>query len=305
MLRNAGKVVATKAGPWLTLSQRTFATQHHEVVDLDYTKFSPDNAKSSKPPLVICHGLFGSKQNWKSLARAFTKRLNTDVYTLDMRNHGDSPHNKVHTYNAMGDDLAAFLKKQGIDDSILMGHSMGGKAVMNMCLRDLNPVSKLIVVDMAPAVLPLSSDFGSYVKAMDEIQKANLTKRSDADKILAQTEPDIGIRQFLLTNLKKDEQTGLYKFRVPYDILGKSLGKMSDFMEEETQPFEKPTLFIAGGNSGYIKPEKNGPAIKRQFPHSSIKVIKGAGHWVPTPTPVHAEKPEEFVNVVTEFVGSQ
>lgn len=196
-----------------------------------------------------------------------------------MRNHGDSPHNKVHTYNAMGEDLAAFLTKQGIDDSVLMGHSMGGKAVMNMCLRNLNPVSKLIVVDIAPAVLPLSSDFGSYVKAMDEIQKANLTKRSDADKILAQTEPDIGIRQFLLTNLKKDEQTGLYKFRVPYDILGKSLGNMSDFMEEETQPFEKPTLFIAGGNSGYIKPEKNGPAIKHQFPKSNIKVIKGAGHW--------------------------
>lgn len=82
MLRNAGKVVATRAGPCLSLSRRTFATQYHEVVDLDYTKFSPDNSKSSKPPLVICHGLFGSKQNWKSLARAFTKRLNTDVYTL-------------------------------------------------------------------------------------------------------------------------------------------------------------------------------------------------------------------------------
>jgi pimeloyl-ACP methyl ester carboxylesterase len=196
-----------------------------------------------------------------------------------MRNHGDSPHSKIHTYNAMGEDLAAFLKKQGIDNSVLMGHSMGGKAVMNMCLRSLNPVSKLIVVDMAPAVLPLSSDFASYIKAMDEIQKANLVKRSDADKILAQTEPDLGIRQFLLTNLKKDEQTGLYKFRVPYDILGKALGNMSDFMEEETKPFENPTLFIAGGNSGYIKPEKNGPTIKNQFPNSNIKVIKGAGHW--------------------------
>lgn len=196
-----------------------------------------------------------------------------------MRNHGDSPHNEVHTYDAMGEDLAAFLKKQGIDNSIVMGHSMGGKVVMNMCLRRIHPVSKLIVVDMAPSVLPLSSDFGSYIAAMDEIQQAKLTKRSEADAILSKWEPSLAIRQFLLTNLKKDEESGIYKFRVPYKTLGRSLGQMSSFLNEKPEPFDKPTLFIAGGKSGYIKPQRNGPSIREQFPNSEIKVIEGAGHW--------------------------
>lgn len=196
-----------------------------------------------------------------------------------MRNHGDSPHSDAHTYDAMAEDLAVFLDKQGIDNSVVMGHSMGGKVVMNMCLRRLHPVSKLIVVDMAPDVLPLSSDFGSYVAGMDEIQQAKVTKRSEADAILSKREPNLAIRQFLLTNLKKDEETGIYKFRVPYKILGKSLGQMSAFLNEKTEPFDKPTLFIAGGKSDYIKPERNGQMIKEQFPNSEIKVIEGAGHW--------------------------
>jgi pimeloyl-ACP methyl ester carboxylesterase len=196
-----------------------------------------------------------------------------------MRNHGDSLHHPVHNYNVMAEDVAAFLEKQGLKNSVLMGHSMGGKVVMNMCLRGLQPVEKLVVVDMAPAIKHLSSDFASYVIAMDEIQKAKLTKRSEADAILKKTEPDLAVRQFLLTNMKKDDDTGIYKFRIPYKTLGVSLGNMTAFMDQETEPFYEPTLFIAGGKSNYIKPERDGHFIRQQFPNCEIKVIEGAGHW--------------------------
>lgn len=81
MLSNTTRRASQRVGSWL-ISQRTFATQQNHIVKLDHDKFPSDSSSQSNAPIVICHGLFGSKQNWKSLARAFSKRLSTDVYTL-------------------------------------------------------------------------------------------------------------------------------------------------------------------------------------------------------------------------------
>jgi hypothetical protein len=83
----------------------------------------------------------GSKQNWRSLARAFAQRLGMPAYALvryvtsyvecaddvpkDLRNHGHSPHAEPHTYAAMAGDIAHFFKSQGLTSGVnLLGHSM-------------------------------------------------------------------------------------------------------------------------------------------------------------------------------------
>ena len=53
-------------------------------------------------PLVILHGLFGSADNWMSIAKGLEK--NYSLYLLDQRNHGDSPHSDTWNYTAMAAD---------------------------------------------------------------------------------------------------------------------------------------------------------------------------------------------------------
>ncbi|KAI8138194.1 Alpha/Beta hydrolase protein, partial [Fennellomyces sp. T-0311] len=247
-------------------------------------------------PLIVCHGLFGSKQNWRSLGKSMSQRLDRDVYTLDMRNHGESPHASVHTYDAMAQDLAGFMNEHNLQEPILLGHSMGGKVVMTTALQNPSVVKKLVVVDIAPFSLPLSNDFAAYIDAMRKIDAANLKKQSDADKMLQEYESDVGVRMFLLTNLKR-QSDGVYRFRIPYDILGKALGNMGDFSQWASQQcYDKPTLFVAGGKSGYCKPLAKYPdQLKAMFPDSRVEVIDDAGHWV------HAEKPDAFLKRVIEF----
>ena len=60
--------------------------------------------------------------------------------------------------------------------------------------------------------------------------------------------------------------------------------------------FDGDTLFLAGGNSGYIT-SKEVPLIKAHFPNAKIVTIPNAGHWL------HAEKPKEFYRVVMEFLS--
>ena len=52
---------------------------------------------------------------------------------------------------------------------------------------------------------------------------------------------------------------------------------------------------LAGGKSGYIK-EKEIPIINSHFPNSKIETLENTGHWL------HAEKPTEFFNSVTQFL---
>nr|CAG8501137.1 10257_t:CDS:10 [Entrophospora candida] len=237
-----------------------------EPVTLSFSKYDPLSNKSINliPPLLILHGLFGSKQNWKSLAKMFAQSLNTSVYALDLRNHGDSPHSSIVNYKIMSDDVAKFIIDHKLNQAIIMGHSMGGKVAMAMALRQVPQVERLIVVDASPTNVRISDEFAFYIDTMKKVENVGVIKQSKADEIMQDYISNPSIRNFLLTNLKKDPDTGLYKFRIPLDILDDSL------------------IY---------------PTIETFFPNSIIAEVD-AGHWV------HAEKPLEFANIVTDFLKS-
>ncbi|KAI7899015.1 Alpha/Beta hydrolase protein [Cokeromyces recurvatus] len=285
--------MSIKSLPFRLLQRRAYTA-------LSYHKYSIQSSTDS--PILICHGLFGSKQNWSSLGKALSSRLHRDVYTIDLRNHGASPHHPVHTYKAMAEDVIQFMQSQQLHDPILIGHSMGGKVIMATALQHANQVSKVISVDMPPVAIQLASDFERYIKAMKAVEEARPKRQMEADEILKEFVPDIDIRMFLLTNLKRDphDKEGVMRFRIPYDILGQSLGEISGFdviLKDEGGHYEGPTLFIAGGNSPYLKPftEKESE-IKALFPNSKLDIIENAGHWV------HAEKPEQVLSSIISFI---
>ena len=93
------------------------------VVSLDYDRFSP-KSPSAAVPLVILHGLYGSRQNWRSLARNLATSLDRDVYPLDLRNHGQSPHARECDYSHMADDVRHFIQQKSLGSVALLGHSM-------------------------------------------------------------------------------------------------------------------------------------------------------------------------------------
>src|SRR5690349_14307926 len=107
-------------------------------------------------PLIILHGLFGSSDNWFSLSKVFAEK--SRVFTVDQRNHGQSPHTNDHNYKVLTDDLAEFVQQRNLQSPIILGHSMGGKTAMNFAISHPQQVSKLIVVDIMPKAYPVHHD---------------------------------------------------------------------------------------------------------------------------------------------------
>ncbi|KAI8143954.1 Alpha/Beta hydrolase protein [Fennellomyces sp. T-0311] len=259
------------------------------VISLAFEKY-PATKSPIAPPLVICHGLFGSKQNWRTLAKVFSTRLSRDVYA-DLRNHGDSGRSDTHTFDAMAADLNQFLMDHKLEQPVLVGHSMGGKAAMTAALQNPASLSELVVIDMPPVKLPYVLRFGKYIDAFKAIERAKPDRLAGANKILQDFEPNNGVRQFLLTNLRRNPETDSYTIKVAYEVLGRSLDDIAGFDAKGT--FDKPTLFIAGGSSPYRQPFiDHRDTIKAMFPNSKLETIADAGHWV------HADQPEAFVKLM-------
>ena len=146
----------------------------------------------SGPPLVILHGLFGSLDNWFSIAKDLETSFT--LYLVDQRNHGDSPHSNEWNYGVMVEDLRELLDAEGLDSVYLMGHSMGGKTVMNFAVKYPERVSKLIVGDIAPRYYPIHHQV--ILEGLNALNLSQLQSRKEADDLLAPYIAELGIRQF-------------------------------------------------------------------------------------------------------------
>ncbi|MGS4944173.1 alpha/beta fold hydrolase [Meridianimarinicoccus sp. RP-17] len=245
------------------------------------------DAPDSVRPLLIVHGLFGSARNWGVIARNLAKHRR--VLTVDMRNHGASDWKESHTYADMAGDLAEVIDAHGGTADVL-GHSMGGKAAMWLALTRPETVARLIVADIAPVAYTHTQM--KYLQAMKALDLDGITSRSDADRALRPEVPELAIRAFLLQSLDVAEK----RWRLNLDALERDMAAIMDFPETEAT-FDKPTLFLAGGTSDYVRPDHR-PAMRRLFPNHRLVKIPGANHWL------HAEKPRDFEAAVNAWLDA-
>jgi pimeloyl-ACP methyl ester carboxylesterase len=242
-------------------------------------------------PIVFCHGLFGQGRNWTQIG----KDLAADhrVVLVDLPHHGQSPWSATFDYLDIADQVAGELA----EPVTLVGQSMGGKAAMVLALRHPELVARLCVVDVSPVAYDGSNGFARYIAAMQALDLAALTRRSDADAALAEAVPDPGVRGFLLQNLRQVD--GQWRWQANLDVLGRDLDALGGWPEEALAglaPYAGPVLWVAGERSSYVQPEYHA-AMGRWFPQNRRVTIKGAAHWV------HSDKPEVFLEVLRRFLA--
>lgn len=221
---------------------------------------------------------------------------------MDARNHGDSPHSSNMSYKDMAGDMVQLLNDLGFEKAVLVGHSMGGSAVMYTALNFPRHVEKLIVVDMSPVrASPNLMQMERIFEAMRlVIMDGSLTlskARKTVDQQLAKTIKSSSMRQFILTNLVEAD-SGKYKWRVNLPVLEQAFSTQIAVFPPHvrSKTYDGPTLFIGGANSDYIQ-AKDHDAIKKLFTRAEFHYVDGASHWV------HADKPDEFIDLLTTFIN--
>ena len=238
-------------------------------------------------PLVVLHGLFGSSDNWHSLAQRFGSFYR--VYCIDLRNHGRSPWDDVHSYESMTEDLYSFFNRHGIQKAHLIGHSMGGKVAMHFAQSHPELLEKMVVADMGIKAYPMHHQH--ILAGIHAVDLPNIRSRSEAEKILSLHIEAAGVRQFLLKNLYW-VTAGQLGWRMNVAVLEREMHGILAALPANVS--WTPTLFLRGELSNYILTEDEN-SLEELFPDSILQTIPNAGHWL------HAEQPDAFFDAVMGF----
>lgn len=260
--------------------------------------------KGEGHPLIIVHGLYGASDNWMTIAAKLEGHF--EVYMIDQRNHGRSPHSPKHNYSLMVEDLLEFMDTHHLQKAILLGHSMGGKTVMHFAAKYPERVSRLIVVDIAPKdYRPAEPDNSRAIEhrqiidAMQAVDFSVVESRQDIDAQLSKYIPVERIRQFLLKNVHRSKDNR-YSWSLNLDALDRDLDEIMQGLNVEAIQADGgitgfPALFVRGEMSNYVLDEDL-DLIESLFPYAELITIPKAGHWL------HAEKPDEFVEAIMDFI---
>jgi esterase len=240
--------------------------------------------------LIIIHGFLGMSDNWKTLSSQYAAQ-GFQVHLLDLRNHGKSFHAEDFSYEVMMQDLLEYCNGHALDKVSIIGHSMGGKVAMLFATMYPEKVEKLIVADIGPKYYaPHHGDILAGLNAVDFTTKPN---RTEVEQILYPYIPDFGTRQFLMKNLYWISPAQL-AFRFNLEVFNTKIDEIGKALPAENR-FEKPTLFIRGGNSNYIL-DLDFSTIQTHFFNAKLVTIPNVGHWL------HAENPKLFFEATMTFL---
>ncbi len=233
-------------------------------------------------PFIILHGFLGMSDNWKTLGTQYAG-MGFEVHMLDMRNHGKSFHSEDFTYEDMANDVKEYCSYHKLENIVLLGHSMGGKAAMLLATLYPDLIDKLLIADIGPKFYPQHHQV--ILEALNAVDFSTKPSRSDVEDIVSKFIKDNGTRQFLLKSLywKTSEELA---FRFNLNVFNEKIEEIGKPLPPNSV-FSKPTLFLRGANSNYILDE-DFELINTHFPNAEIETISNAGHWL------HAENPSEF-----------
>lgn len=237
--------------------------------------------------LVVVHGLFGSGDNWRAIAKRWSQHY--QVWSVDLRNHGRSFHASGMSYSELAEDLYQWMLDVGLEKAHWLGHSMGGKAVMELALTHPECVDHLFIADIAPTAYAHEHD--AIIAGLQMLERQGpWPSRKEADQALSVDVKNTSIRQFLLTNLTRSNEGLVLRLGLQYIVDGYDDIIAAPPALQRHAPFEGPTLVIRGENSDYIQPQHYA-LFETYFPQCQWVVLK-AGHWL------HAEQPDAFAQAV-------
>ena len=118
----------------------------HTVLSADGVSIRYDDLGAGEPALVFVHGWSCDRSYWSGQIEHFAQSHR--VVNIDLAGHGDSGLDRtVWTMQAFGEDVAAVVNALNLNNFVLVGHSMGGKVIVEAARQLGDRVIGIVGVD--------------------------------------------------------------------------------------------------------------------------------------------------------------
>ena len=267
-----------------------------KTVELNGLKFHYlDWGNPHLPDLLFLHGTAQQGHSWDFSALALHNRFH--CMALDQRGHGDSEWDPDGNYGAPTyvPDVEAFVDTVGLEDFVMVGHSMGGRNAYTYTSGHPDKVRALIVVDAGPR---MEEPGGARVRNFMDGQREFDTYEDLVERVHSYL-PGRPIEQLRgsLTHTTRQFPNGKWSWKYDPNIRRPVNGPndSEDVRWEILSKITCPTLYVIGGDSEMLTP----PSIKRMLeviPGSKAETVERAGHLV------QGDNPSGFHAAVSPFL---
>jgi pimeloyl-ACP methyl ester carboxylesterase len=243
-------------------------------------------------PMVLLHGLCSDAHYWDFFAR--NMRGDYHILALDQRGHGDSGWAQSYGPKYYVLDIEAFVAQLGLDNIVLIGHSMGGISAIIYAARHPELVNRLVIIDIGPEIS------ATGIERMEREQSSEPEAFGSKEEVISymrRIEPrqsDKFIRHQARYALKQDEKGGL-RFKYDRALLSTEL-RSPQWLWEYVSQVVCPSLLVHGMESDMLTPEV-AEKVGRSLVFGSVVDIEHAGHSVP------GDNPDAFGAAVCKFLG--
>jgi lipase len=206
----------------------------------------------ASPPVVCLHGVNAHGRRFRRLAE---DRLAAHFHVLspDLRGHGLSDWDPPWTIATLAQDLLDTLAARGIARADWIGHSLGGRLILELGELAPDVIGRAVLLDPAIQLLPhVSYDFA-------ERERADLSFESPDEAIQARLDGgSLAPREFLeeeMVNHLIESRNGRWRFRYCQAAV---VALYSELAAAPPQPetLRAPALLLHSGEFGLVREEQ-------------------------------------------------
>jgi len=261
-----------------------------------------DKGASPERYVLFLHGILGTRANWRGVAkRVVGDRPEWGAVLVDLREHGESlGQPPPHTLRACADDVAAVVNVLDLPIGGALGHSFGGKVVLEWLRSRDGLETSTWVVDSTPSLSSVARDGSATGEVLRLLERLPIDWESRESFVAAVT--DAGqpepVAQWLAMNLQRRDD-GRRRFGPDMGTiraLVADYASTDEWSVVESLPKRCTLDFVLGGRSSVVsqKDRTRLAKIAQRDPRLRVHVIERAGHWV------HVDAADSLISLLVD-----
>jgi len=251
--------------------------------------------------ILVLHGILGSGANWAGFARDLVAIPGDhSVVAVDLRHHGRSESgDPPDTVGACVEDLLAWVAENGIEPSVVIGHSFGSKIALSLSSK-LESVEQVIILDADPGPMMLDGIPRHQIpvlKLIDLLREAPHFYRSREQfaEVLARGGFRHGVAGWVGKNLHRSgDQLALSLDLDRIEAMLQDHHRFDSWDLIESTSCQRVSL-VVGGRSTVVsrRSQQRFKGLHLRNPDRyRFEVIEDAGHWL------HVDAPERLLELI-------
>lgn len=256
-------------------------------IELNKLSFHVVDQGAGAPALLFLHYWGGSARTWAPVMAALPATYH--CVAPDLRGWGDSaaPADDAYALNDMAADIEALIDALGLQNTVLVGHSMGGKVAQLLASRRPAGLAGVVLVAPAPPV-PLAMP-PEALAAMASAYASHASVSDAIDHMLTATPLTPALREQVI----EDSLRGAPGAKQAWPAR-----TAREDISAQVTAIDVPVLVISGELDRVDRVDTLRAELLPRVPTARLQVLPGIGHLSPL------EAPDQVAACIHAFVAA-